>query len=78
MNRMDAIEREYRRRIGEWSGQERVARSIALFEEVRAMLQRKILASEPDLDEATVKRRVAECLYRTNPETQRLLSLLDE
>ena len=41
------------------------------------MLAKKIKASEPQLTSAQVERRVAECLYRSDRETQRLLSSLD-
>ena len=75
--RMSETEREYRKRLGQWSGQQRVARSAALFEEVRDMLRRRIAASDPDLDERAIRRRIAESLYRTDRQTQALLALLD-
>ena len=73
---MDVIESTYRQRIGEWSGARRVARSVSLLNEVRSMLRLKIEASHPDLDEREVLIRVAECLYRTDPVTIRLLAQL--
>jgi hypothetical protein len=73
---MDTLESTYRERLGEWTGARRVARSISLLGEVCAMLRRMVEASDPALDEREVRIRVAECLYRTDPETMRLLSLL--
>ncbi len=74
---MSRIEKEYRQRLGRWSGQQKVARSAALFGEVREMLRRRIEASEPGLDEREVRRRIAESLYRTDRQAQALLALLD-
>ena len=73
---MDELERFYRERIAQWTGQQRVARSVALLEEVRAMLYRKIELSDPSLDDREIRIRVAESLYRTDPSTQRLLETL--
>jgi hypothetical protein len=41
------------------------------------MLAIKVLASEPGLTPGEVAKRVAECLYRSDAETLRLLSLRD-
>lgn len=41
------------------------------------MLAIKVLASEPGLAPAEVAKRVAECLYRSDAETLRLLSFRD-
>lgn len=41
------------------------------------MLARKIVAREPELAPSEVRRRVAVHLYRSDPETLRLLSMLD-
>jgi len=73
---VDALERTYRQRLGEWTGQRRVARSVALLNEVRSMLRRKVEASQPDLDEREVRIRIAECLYRTDAATMHLLARL--
>ena len=75
---MSEIESQYRREIGGWSGQERVQRTADLLAEIQNVLSRKIKAADPSLDSATLRRRVAECLYRTDPETQRLLARLEE
>ena len=74
---MNEVEREYRERLGEWSGQQKVVRSAALFGEVREMLRRRIEASEPGLDEREIRKRIAASLYRTDRQTQALLALLD-
>lgn len=74
---MDVVEERYRAKIATWSGTRRVERSAGLLSEVREMLTRRIVASEPRLAPPEVARRVAECLYRSDRETLRLLSLLD-
>ena len=73
---MEEIERYYREHLGQWTGQQRVARTAALLDEVRRMLSRKIELSNPELDEREIRLRVAECLYRTDSSTQKLLSTL--
>jgi hypothetical protein len=72
-----SVEEQYRRGIGSWSGVQRVDRSANLLSEMREMLARKIRAREPRLTPSQVTRRVAECLYRSDRETQRLLAMLD-
>jgi hypothetical protein len=72
-----SIEGSYREAIATWSGRRRVERSASLLSEVREMLAIKILASEPGLAPAEVAKRVAECLYRSDAETLRLLSYSD-
>ena len=71
------IERQYRSELGAWSGQQRVPRSAGLFMEMTSVLARKVALSDPGLDERGVQIRVAESLYRTDPEIQRLLADLD-
>jgi len=71
------VEEQYRREIATWSGARRVERSAGLLSEMREMLAKKIKAREPQLTAAQVERRVAECLYRSDREAQRLLSSLD-
>jgi len=73
---MNSLESFYRERVGEWTGQQRVARTASLFEEVRAMLYRKIQLSNPSLEEREIRIRVAESLYRTDLSTQDLLRVL--
>ena len=74
---MSLVDQHYRRGIAKWSGARRVERSEALLSEMREILARKVEASDPHLTSAQVVRRVAECLYRSDRETQRLLSSLD-
>ena len=74
---MDHLERAYRQQIGAWTGQQRVARSISLLNEVRSMLRRKVQALYPGLDERGIQIEVAKCLYRTDQETLRLLEKLE-
>lgn len=74
---MEGTEERYREEIGGWSGRRRVERSQDLLFEVREMLARKVVAREPELTRSEVRRRVAEHLYRSDPETLRLLSMLD-
>ncbi len=74
---MSGVEVRYREAIANWSGLRRVERSADLFSEVREMLARKIVASDPQLAPSEVTRKVAEHLYRSDRETLRLLSLLD-
>ena len=71
------IEKQYRSRLGQWSGQQRVMRTAELFSEMRVLLSHKVSSAHPELDQAEVRTRVAESLYRTDPETQRLLASLD-
>ena len=73
---MNRVEEQYRNGIASWSGARRVERSADLLAEVREMLARKVVARNPELAPFAVERRVAEHLYRSDPETLRLLSLL--
>lgn len=74
---MTRVEEEYRKAIAGWTGCQRVERSEQLFVEVREMLVRRILARDPQLTSFEVNKRVAEQLYRSDPEALRLLSKLD-
>ena len=74
---MVSVEKSYRTALGRWSGQERVARSAALFSQLRAMLLLKAQREEPGLSERALMLRVAASLYRRDPETLRLLAMLD-
>ena len=75
---MDVVEKEYRSRLGRLSGKERVALAIDLHAELCLMVRRRILAAEPGLSERTLRIRVAEAVYRTDPGALRLLKLIDE
>ena len=74
---MTEIERLYRQRIHEQNGAERIARVEALFEEMRAIVRRRMEAAHPDRNERAIRKLVAQALYRTDRHAQRLLSLLD-
>ena len=74
---MKGVEEQYREAIGGWSGRRRVERAEELSSEIREMLARKIAAREPDLSPCEVRKRVAEHLYRSDPEALRLLLLLE-
>ena len=74
---MSEIERRYRAEIASWSGRRRVERSAELLEEVWEMLARQVLVEHPGLPPREVRRRVAARMYRSDPETLRLISRLD-
>ena len=73
---MENVELRYRDAIATWPGRRRVERSAELFDEVWEMLARRARAEEPGLTPLEVRKRVAAQVYRTDPETMRLLSLL--
>ena len=54
-----------------------MARTAALFSQLRSMLILKAQTDEPSLDERGLRLKVAASLYRTEPETLRLLAMLD-
>ena len=72
------IERLYRQRIAEQSGREGVARVEALFAQVRDMLRRRFAAAHPEISERALRKQVAQALYRTDRQAQRLPALWDE
>mgnify|MGYP000970570614 CR=1 FL=1 len=75
---MNDIELEYRRRLGKLSGQERVAMSAGLLEELCDMVRLRIEKAHPGLTEREIRLRVAKVLYSTDPGALQLLALLDQ
>lgn len=74
---MIEVEQEYRRELGKLTGRQRVALSAGMLAEVCAMLRKRIELAEPHLSEQEVRLRIAETLYRTDRDAQRLLSSLE-
>ena len=74
---MNEVEREYRIRLGQLTGRERVAMSFGMLAELCGMIRRQIEQAEPGLSEREIRIRVAQRLYSTDPGAQRLLALLD-
>ncbi len=74
---MNTVEREYRTRLGQLSGRERVAMSVGLLAELCGMVRHRIERAEPGLSEREVRIRVAKALYATDAEAQRLLARLE-
>lgn len=70
---MNIIEEKYWSHVMSLSGQERVARSVALLNDIQEMIALKITRTEPHLSARELKRRIAKQLYRSDPTTQRLL-----
>ena len=73
---MSETERKYREHYASLSGQEKVARTLSLFEEIYSMLRRRVLSENGDLSEDDVRLKIAEALYRTDSVTQHLLGLV--
>lgn len=71
---MSDIDREYYRRIHQLSGQERVAKTLSMFDAVCEMLRTKIIKNNPDLSDRAVKIKIAEQLYSTDTTTQTLIA----
>ena len=73
---MNKIERIYREKIAAMTPQERVMRSISLYNQVHEMLRVKILRESPSLSPRELRLRVAQRMYLTDPKTQGLLKRL--
>jgi hypothetical protein len=75
---MNEVEREYRARLGQLTGMERVAMSFGMLAELCSMIRHRIEQTEPGLSEREFRIRVAKALYATDPGAQRLLAQLDQ
>ena len=70
----NVVEALYRKHYAALPARAKIARTLALFEEIRAMVRRKVLAEAGSMDERELRRRVAQCLYRTEPVVQEMLA----
>ncbi len=70
----NAVDRLYREHYAALSGTAKIARSLSLFDEIYAMVRRKVLAEGGPVEERELRRRIAECLYRTDPVVQAMLA----
>ena len=68
------VEALYRKHYAAVPAQAKIARTLALFDEIYAMVRRKVLAQAGSIDEHELRRRVAQCLYRTEPVVQEMLA----
>jgi len=74
---MNSIEQAYWKHIASMSGQERVARTLALFDSVTMMIASKIRRTHPDAEGQELNRQIAMQLYRRDPDVQTLLREYD-
>ena len=73
---MSKIEKIYREGIAAMTPQERVMRSLSLYNQVHEMLRVQILKESPDLSPRELRLRVAQRMYLTDSKTQALLKRL--
>ena len=74
---MNSIEKAYIREMNRLTPQERVAKSISMYCEVRQMIENKIRREEKSLTEHQIQIRVARKFYLSDPYTQRLLDKME-
>ncbi len=72
---MTTIEKLYSTALDEQTGQERVLRAFALYDDVCRSLSHQVRLAEPSLSDREVRLRVARVMYLTDPRTQALLDL---
>ena len=60
--------------LSAYRSQNPIARTLALFDEIYAMVRRKVVAEAGAMEERELRRRVAQCLYRTEPAVQAMLA----
>jgi len=72
---MNSIEAQYRSHCISLSGQQKIVRTLSLFDEIYSMIKRKTLSQHPALSEKDIRKKIAGILYRTDPKAQSLLSL---
>ena len=70
---MSPIEQEYQSRMDALSGQERIARSLALLAWSRQMIARRIMAERGAISDARLKWEVALRLYGSDPTVCRMI-----
>ncbi len=68
------VEQGYWKQVASLSGQQRIARSLALFDCVNAMIAYKIRRRQPGITDRHLKREIAKQLYRCDPKIQVLLN----
>ena len=68
------VETRYREHYAALPGTAKIARTLALFDEIYAMVRRRVLAEAGVMEERELRRRIAECLYRTEPVVQAMLA----
>ena len=72
-NLMNNIEQEYWKQVAAMSGQERVARSLSLFEDITTMIAHKIHRANSKIQGRELNRLIAMQLYRRDQAIQSLL-----
>lgn len=70
---MNAVEEKYWSHVHSMTGQQRLARSVSLLDDIRKMIAHKITRSQPNLTGRELNRRIAIQLYRNDPITQAML-----
>ena len=68
------VETLYQAHYAALAGPAKIARTLALFDEIYAMVRRKVVAEAGAMEERELRRRVAQCLYRTEPAVQAMLA----
>ncbi len=71
---MNVVEQAYRKHVASMSGQERVARSLSLFDSVTTMIAGKIQRTHPGVVSRELTREIARQLYRNDSAIQLLLN----
>lgn len=70
---MTAIERDYQRKMFSLTGEERVCRSVAMFEDVKRVLAHKIRQTQPEITDSALRIALAKRMYWKDAQMQALL-----
>jgi hypothetical protein len=70
----NTVEAQYREHYAALPGKAKIVRTLALFDQIYAMVRRKVFTDAGALEERELRRRVAQCLYRTEPVVQAMLA----
>ncbi len=71
---MNVVEQAYWKHVASMSGQERVARSLSLFDSVTTMIAGKIQRKQPNVVGYELTREIARQLYRNDSAIQSFLN----
>lgn len=70
---MSDVEILYRKRIADLTGEQRIARTLELYSAGCDLVALRLQAEDPSLRGEKLRRRVAQVMYRNDPEIQKLL-----
>ena len=73
---MSLVEEKYNESLDRMTGQERVQRTLSLFNSICEMLALQISKEFPNLSERETRRKVSERLYLSDDDAQQLLKKL--